>query len=60
MAIRVQLLAGIGLLALIPVVVFLLTHGEIVAFAVLNTLLIVASIYYMFSPADVDHEHHPA
>jgi hypothetical protein len=58
MALRPQLLAGLGLLALAPVAVFLLARGDfIVAFAVVNTLLIVGSVYLMFSPVEGGHEH---
>ena len=58
MALRPQLLAGLGLLALLPVVVFFLAKGElIVSFAVVNTLLIVGSVYLMFSPTETDHDH---
>jgi len=61
MDLRPQLLAGIGLVALVPVVAFLLARGEsIVAFSVVNTLLIVASLYYMLSPVEGGHDGHAA
>lgn len=60
MALRPQVLAAIGLLALPSVLVFLLFRGGwIVSFAVVNTLLIVGSLYYMMSPIEgaTDHGH---
>jgi len=58
MALRPQLLAGLGLLALPAIAAFFIAKGEIVVgFAVLNTLLIVWSIYLMFSPTETDHDH---
>lgn len=61
MALRPQLLAGIGLLALIPVVVFLLNRGEtIVALSIVNVFIIVGSIYTMFSPIENEEHGHSA
>jgi hypothetical protein len=55
---RPQLLAGLGLLALPAVVAFFLARGElVVGFAVVNVLLIVGSVYLMFSPVETEHGH---
>ncbi|WP_246987723.1 hypothetical protein [Halorientalis marina] len=58
MSLRPQLLAGLGLLALPAVLAFFLVKGELViGFAVVNVLLIVWSVYTMFSPVETEHGH---
>lgn len=58
MALRPQLLAGLGLLALPAIAAFYLAKGEfVVGFSVLNTLLIVGSVYLLFSPTETETEH---
>ena len=58
----VRSLAGIGLLALVPVALFLLDRSEtFVAFALVNVVIISSSVYLMFSGgADHDDSHPPA
>ncbi|MFB6141721.1 MAG: cytochrome-ba3 oxidase subunit [Halorientalis sp.] len=47
-----QRLSVLGLLALVPAAVYLVASGAwVVAFGVVNVLLIVGSLYHMLSPA---------
>jgi hypothetical protein len=59
MSLETRLLSGLGLLALLPVVAYLFARGElVVAFSVVNVLLIVGSVYLMFAPVDTGEANH--
>jgi hypothetical protein len=58
MALRPQLLAPIGLLAIPSIAVYLLFRGQpFIAVAFLNVLLIVGSVYYLFSAPEDENGH---
>lgn len=63
MALRPQLLAALGLLAIPSVLVYLLFRGQpFIAVAFLNVLIIVGSVYYLFSAPEEEsgHGHAPS
>lgn len=55
----VRLLAALGAaLALVPVAIFLIWRpAPSVTLALVNVVLIAGSLFYLFGPADVGHEH---
>jgi uncharacterized membrane protein len=58
MELKTQLIAVVSLLAIPSAVAFLVSRGEpFIAVTLLNVVIITASIYLLFSPAEVEHEH---
>ncbi|WP_435365050.1 hypothetical protein [Haloarchaeobius sp. DYHT-AS-18] len=55
---RTQFVAGVGLLALLPVVAYAAIEGMWpVVLALLNVLLIAGGLYYMLSPTEHEGDH---
>jgi len=54
---ELQYVPVLMLLTAAPMVLYTLDKSSIVALAVINVLIVTASLYYMFGPAEGDHAH---
>jgi hypothetical protein len=53
-SLRPRLLPIVGLLALLPVGVYALAVSPIVVLSLVSVVIVAASLYYLFSPAESD------
>jgi hypothetical protein len=54
---QLQHLSGVLLLAAVPMALYTLQTASIVWLSLLNVVIVVASLYYMFGPAEGGHAH---